>query len=244
MAIDGNWEITINSPMGAQKAKLELTASGGDPDRHPACPGLFPAPGQWQGGRRCRELVGQYHLPHADDPGIQPARWKATRSRAASRPAASVLSPSAAAEPDCSPHQGRPAMMPIHREGWPFIALFAAVNLIAFLMAPLAGLAAAAAHHLVRRLFPRSRTRHPRGREPDHLPRRRQATATGGCGAAGGAGAGRDAAATAFGVHECVQCACEPQSGERHGDRPVPTGRENSSMPPSTRPASTMSACR
>jgi hypothetical protein len=28
MAIDGNWEITINSPMGAQKAKLELAASG------------------------------------------------------------------------------------------------------------------------------------------------------------------------------------------------------------------------
>jgi hypothetical protein len=29
MAIDGTWEITINSPMGAQKAKLELTSSGG-----------------------------------------------------------------------------------------------------------------------------------------------------------------------------------------------------------------------
>ena len=28
MAIDGNWEITINSPMGAQKAKLEFAASG------------------------------------------------------------------------------------------------------------------------------------------------------------------------------------------------------------------------
>ena len=28
MAIDGKWEITINSPMGAQKAKLELTSSG------------------------------------------------------------------------------------------------------------------------------------------------------------------------------------------------------------------------
>ena len=28
MAIDGNWEITINSPMGAQKAKLELKADG------------------------------------------------------------------------------------------------------------------------------------------------------------------------------------------------------------------------
>lgn len=30
--------------------------------------------------------------------------------------------------------------MPIHREGWPFIALFAGVNLIAWLMAPLLGL--------------------------------------------------------------------------------------------------------
>ena len=29
MAIDGNWEITINSPMGAQKAKLEFQSSGG-----------------------------------------------------------------------------------------------------------------------------------------------------------------------------------------------------------------------
>ena len=29
MAIDGTWEITINSPMGAQKARLELAASGG-----------------------------------------------------------------------------------------------------------------------------------------------------------------------------------------------------------------------
>ncbi len=28
MAIDGKWEITINSPMGAQKAKLDLAASG------------------------------------------------------------------------------------------------------------------------------------------------------------------------------------------------------------------------
>ena len=28
MSIDGKWEITINSPMGAQKARLELTASG------------------------------------------------------------------------------------------------------------------------------------------------------------------------------------------------------------------------
>jgi hypothetical protein len=29
MAIDGNWEITINSPMGAQKAKLELAVQDG-----------------------------------------------------------------------------------------------------------------------------------------------------------------------------------------------------------------------
>ena len=29
MAIDGIWEITINSPMGAQKAKLELQSKDG-----------------------------------------------------------------------------------------------------------------------------------------------------------------------------------------------------------------------
>ena len=29
MAIDGKWEITINSPMGAQKAKLEFQSDGG-----------------------------------------------------------------------------------------------------------------------------------------------------------------------------------------------------------------------
>jgi hypothetical protein len=29
MAIDGSWEITINSPMGAQKAKLEFQSNGG-----------------------------------------------------------------------------------------------------------------------------------------------------------------------------------------------------------------------
>ena len=29
MAIDGKWEITINSPMGAQKAQLELAAKDG-----------------------------------------------------------------------------------------------------------------------------------------------------------------------------------------------------------------------
>jgi hypothetical protein len=29
MAVDGKWEITINSPLGAQKATLDLTASGG-----------------------------------------------------------------------------------------------------------------------------------------------------------------------------------------------------------------------
>jgi hypothetical protein len=28
MAVDGKWEITINSPLGAQKAKLDFTASG------------------------------------------------------------------------------------------------------------------------------------------------------------------------------------------------------------------------
>ena len=28
MAIDGKWEITINSPMGAQKATLDLKADG------------------------------------------------------------------------------------------------------------------------------------------------------------------------------------------------------------------------
>lgn len=28
MAIDGKWEITINSPMGAQKASLDLKADG------------------------------------------------------------------------------------------------------------------------------------------------------------------------------------------------------------------------
>lgn len=30
MAIDGKWEITINSPMGAQKAKLDLSSNGGE----------------------------------------------------------------------------------------------------------------------------------------------------------------------------------------------------------------------
>ena len=29
MAIDGTWEVTINSPMGAQKAKLELASKDG-----------------------------------------------------------------------------------------------------------------------------------------------------------------------------------------------------------------------
>ncbi len=29
MAIDGNWEITVNSPMGAQKVQLALTAKDG-----------------------------------------------------------------------------------------------------------------------------------------------------------------------------------------------------------------------
>ena len=29
MAIDGTWEITVNSPMGAQQVKLELAAQGG-----------------------------------------------------------------------------------------------------------------------------------------------------------------------------------------------------------------------
>ena len=28
MAVDGKWEITINSPLGAQKAKLEFAADG------------------------------------------------------------------------------------------------------------------------------------------------------------------------------------------------------------------------
>lgn len=29
MAVDGKWEITINSPMGAQKATLDLKSEGG-----------------------------------------------------------------------------------------------------------------------------------------------------------------------------------------------------------------------
>ena len=46
--------------------------------------------------------------------------------------------------------------MPIHKEGYPFIALFVAVNLLAFLLAAWLGWLLLPVHHLVRRLLPRS----------------------------------------------------------------------------------------
>ncbi len=70
MAVDGKWEITINSPLGAQKATLDLTASGG------ALTGTQQAAqgsGPLENGkveRRQAELVGQDQFAHAHDLGF------------------------------------------------------------------------------------------------------------------------------------------------------------------------------
>ena len=57
-----------------------------------------------------------------------------------------------------------------------------------------------------------------------------------------GAGAGDPGPDPAFHFHECFQRPREPEPGQRARSRPLPIGPANSSMPPSTRRASTMSA--
>jgi hypothetical protein len=62
MAVDGKWEIVINSPLGAQKAALDIATNGsaltGTQQRARARPA-----GKRQGGRQHCQLVGQDHHP-------------------------------------------------------------------------------------------------------------------------------------------------------------------------------------
>ena len=99
MAIDGKWEITINSPMGAQKATLELKTEGGAlTGTQTAMQGTQPVTNGKVDGNSLSWSAND-HLAHAHDPGIHRQRWMATSCRAASRPAPSAPFPSAAAAP-------------------------------------------------------------------------------------------------------------------------------------------------
>ena len=111
--------------------------------------------------------------------------------------------------------------VPIHREGWPFIALFAAVNLLAFLFSAWLG-----AILLPLTVWCVAFFRDPERKTPERpgliicpadgvlLPLMEAV-------AAGGTGPGRNAAAPAFGLHERLQCACEPQSHIGHDRRQI-----------------------
>ena len=114
MAVDGTWEITINSPMGAQKAKLELVAKDG------TLTGTQHAQGKSQplsNGKADGNTVSwsaNITSPMPLTLEFVGAVEGDVPSRAASRRGLSAPSPSAAQEAS--------RLLPIHWEGWPFIA--------------------------------------------------------------------------------------------------------------------------
>ena len=97
MAIDGKWEITINSPMGAQKAKLELKTERRRADRHPACPGHSQPLTNGKVDGNSVSWSANITSPMPMTLEFTGSVDGDTLSRAASRPAPSAPSPSAAA---------------------------------------------------------------------------------------------------------------------------------------------------
>ena len=152
MAVDGKWEITINSPMGAQKAKLDLAS-------------------------RRRRLTGTQHGAQGSGPldngkvdgnnvswsakitSPMPMTLEFTGTVDGDKLSGSVKAGAFGSFPFSGSRNGLIAsalissgggcrlirdgcpfcfgerLCPFIREGWPFIALFAGVNLLAFLLA-------------------------------------------------------------------------------------------------------------
>ena len=113
------------------------------------------------------------------------------------------------------------AFVPIHREGYPFIAAFGAVTLLLGCFSTDPVLDRPDPDRLVRLFLPRSRARHAGRRPAGDQPGRRRRL---------GGRPGRAAARTwprhrrddpHLGVHECVFLPCEPRAGARqdHQDR-------------------------
>ena len=134
------------------------------------------------------------------------------------------------------------ALVPIHREGWPFIAAFGGGDAAARPVLDDAVLDRPDPDGLVRLFLPRSRARHAGRRPAGGQPRRRRGL---------GGRAGR-AAARAWprqrrddahlGVHERLFLPREPRAGARPHRQDRASRRANSSMPNSTRRAARTSA--
>ena len=179
MAIDGKWEITINSPMGAQKAKLDFQSSGaaltgtqhaqgasqpvtngkvdgnnvswsanitspmpmtleftgsvdGDALKGSVKAGAF---GLFPLRRRSGSLIRFLFSRYKRRRNSRRSLFLSRNENADSSGRLAVHRRSVRASGSDQNNAGRYMTMPIHREGWPFIALFAGMNVIAFLIA-------------------------------------------------------------------------------------------------------------
>ena len=244
MSVDGKWNITINSPMGAQKATLDLKANGSALTGTQAGQQGSMEIAERQGGRQQRLLVDLDHLADADDAGTQRhgrwrqdfrqreggrvrlvpvlgrARVKARRNRLdQGRPRAALFLWVRDSARRAQPSAGNPVRIPIHREGWLFIAIFALVNACCFWLSPWAGVAFAPLTIWCIAFF----------RDPERTPPEGENLLVS---PADGVllpiveavppaelGLGLPAAPAALDLHERLQRACEPHAGERRGDR-------------------------
>ena len=82
MAVDGNWNITMSTPMGERNATLSLKNSGGTLTGSQGADGNSGRDFRRHRQRRRRRLESLHHQPDAADPGPSPARWPAIPSPA------------------------------------------------------------------------------------------------------------------------------------------------------------------
>ena len=74
MSADGTWNITLQTPMGAQSSTVELVTDGAEPDRHPERQRRERADLRRHRRRRRRELEGRHHAPAGADRDVHRER--------------------------------------------------------------------------------------------------------------------------------------------------------------------------
>ena len=136
----------------------------------------------------------------------------------------------------------RKSLVPIHPEGYIFIAGFAIVAFLAALDFGHARLDRLYRHRLVRLFLSRSAARHAVARRPRGLAGRWRRLFHRLLSAAGGTRPWSRADAARLGVHERLRLPCEPRADHRTHLARSPIDRACSSTPISTRRATTMNA--
>ena len=115
----------------------------------------------------------------------------------------------------------RKALVPIHREGWPFIAAFGGATILLGLFSTTLFWIGLIADRVVRLLLPRSRAHHAGRRPAGGQPRRRRDLGGRASRAAARARAGQCRDDARLGVHGRLFLPCEPRAGAwpHHQDR-------------------------